>query len=102
MDIAENQSLESLGGALVALRYVQYTLNDEANRLITGSESIEDSGDGELPKIVARMIQLAIARNNLVLAKSIGVHIDHVLNTTTKTREIRESVNSTPIPKEGN
>ena len=102
MDIAENQSLESLEGALVALRYVQYTLNDEANKLITESESIEVSGDGELPKIVARMIQLAIARNNLSLAKSIGVQIDHVLNTITKTREIRESVKNHPVPKEGN
>lgn len=33
MDIAENQSLESLEGALVALRYVQFTLNEEANKL---------------------------------------------------------------------
>ena len=48
MEIKENQSLESLEGALVALRYVQYTLNEAANKLFNEIKSTRENTDRDL------------------------------------------------------
>ena len=102
MDIAENQSLESLEGALVALRYVQRAFLDETNNLCNKIKVDRENTKGDLADTTEQLVLLKIAGNNTALAESLGVQIDHVLNTITKTREIRESVKNTPIPKEGN
>ena len=101
MGIAENQSLESLEGALVALRYVQRAFLDEAQNIYDGIKVDRENTKGDLADSMEQLILLKIAGNNTDLAKSIGVQIGHVLNTITKTREIRESVKNHPIPKEG-
>ena len=100
MEIKENQSLESLEGALVALRYVQYTLNEAANKLIGEVRSARENSDRDLADSVEQIIQLKIAENNLSLAKEIGIQVSRVSDSITKTREIMESV-KLPSPKEG-
>ena len=102
MDIAENQSLESLKGALVALRYMQGVFLDEAKNISDKVKVDREGTKGDLADSMEQLILLKIAGNNTALAESLGVQIDRVLNTITKTREIRESVKSHPIPKEGN
>lgn len=102
MDIAENQSLESLKGALVALRYMQGVLLDEAKNISDKVNVDRENTKSDLADSVEQLILLKIAGNNTAIAESLGVQIDHVLNTITKTREIRESVKNHPIPKEGN
>lgn len=102
MDIAENQSLESLEGTLVALRYVQRAFLDEANNLCNKIKVDGENTKGDLTDTMEQLVLLKVAGNNTAIAKSIGVQINRVLNTITKTREIRESVKNTPIPKEGN
>lgn len=102
MDIAENQSLESLEGALVALRYVQRAFLDEAKSICDGIKVDRESTKGDLADTMEQLILLKIAGNNTAIAESLSVQIDRVLNTITKTREIRESVKNRPIPKEGN
>lgn len=102
MDIAENQSLESLEGTLVTLRYVQRAFLDEANNLCNKIKVDGENTKGDLADTMEQLVLLKVAGNNTAIAKSIGVQIDRVLNTITKTREIRESVKNTPIPKEGN
>lgn len=92
MEIKENQSLESLEGALVALRYVQYTLNETANKLIGEIRSARENTDNDLADSVEQVIQLKIAENNLSLAKEIGIQVGRVSDSITKTREIMESV----------
>lgn len=92
MEIKENQSLESLEGALVALRYVQFTLNEEANKLFNKIKSTRENTDRDLADSVEQIIQLKIAENNLSLAKEIGVQVERVSDSITKTREIMESV----------
>lgn len=92
MGIAENQSLESLGGAPVALRYVQYTPNEEANKLFNEIKSTRENTDRDLADSVEQVIQLKIAENNLSLAKELGVQANRVSDSITKTREIMESV----------
>ena len=100
MEIKENQSLESLEGVLVALRYVQYTLNEAANKLIGEVRSARENSDRDLADSVEQIIQLKIAENNLSLAKEIGIQVSRVSDSITKTREIMESV-KLPSPKEG-
>ena len=102
MDIAENQSLESLKGALVALRYMQRVLLDEAKNITDKVKVDREDTKGDLADTMEQLVLLKIAGNNTALAESLGVQIDRVLNTITKTQEIRESVKNTPIPKEGN
>ena len=102
MDIAENQSLESLEGTLVALRYVQFTLNEEANKLFNEIKSIRENPNRDLAGSVEQIIQLKIAENNLSLAKEIGVQVTRVSDSITKTREIMDSVKNNPLPKEDN
>lgn len=102
MDITENQSLESLEGALVALRYVQFTLNEEANKLFNEIKSVRENTDRDLANTVEQVIQLKIAENNLALAKEIGIQVGRVSDSITKTREIMESVKNNPLPKKGN
>ena len=92
MEIKENQSLESLEGALVALRYVQFTLNEEANKLFSKVKSVRENSDRNLADSVEQIIQLKIAENNLALSKEIGIQVDHVSDSITKTREIMGSV----------
>lgn len=102
MDIAENQSLESLEGALVALRYVQFTLNEEANKLFNEIKSIRENPNRDLAGSLEQIIQLKIAENNLALAKEIGIQVGRVSDSITKTRETMDSVKNNPLPKEGN
>lgn len=102
MDIAENQSLESLEGTLVALRYMQRVLLDEAKNISDKVKVDRKDTKGDLADSMEQLILLKIAGNNTALAESLGVQIDRVLNTITKTQEIRESVKNNPIPKEGN
>lgn len=102
MDIAENQSLESLGGALVALRYMQGVLLDEAKNISDKVKVDREGTKGDLVDSMEQLVLLKIAGNNTALAESLGVQIDRVLNTITKTQEIMDSVKNTPIPKEGN
>lgn len=102
MDIAENQSLESLGGALVALRYMQGVLLDEAKNISDKVKADREGTKGDLADTMEQLVLLKIAGNNTALAESLGVQIDRVLNTITKTREIMESVKNNPLPKEGN
>lgn len=102
MDITENQSLESLGGTLVALRYMQGVLLDEAKNISDKVKVDREDTKDDLADSMEQLILLKIAGNNTALAESLGVQIDRVLNTITKTREIMESVKNTPIPKEGN
>lgn len=102
MDIAENQSLESLEGALVALRYMQRVLLDEAKNISDKIKVDREGTKGDLADSMEQLILLKIAGNNTALAESLGVQIDRVLNTITKTQEIMESVKNHPIPKEGN
>lgn len=78
MDIAENQSLESLKGALVALRYVQYTLNEEANKLFNEIKSVRENPNRDLASSVEQIIQLKIAENNLALSEEIGIQVTRV------------------------
>ena len=101
MEIKENQSLESLEGALVALRYVQFTLNEEANKLFNEIKSVRENPNRDLANTVEQVIQLKIAENNLALSKEIGIQVGRVSDSITKTREIMDSVKNTP-PKEGN
>lgn len=101
MEIKENQSLESLEGALVALRYVQFTLSEEANKLFNEIKSVRENPDRNLADSVEQIIQLKIAENNLALAKEIGIQVNRVSDSITKTREIMDSVKNIP-PKEGN
>lgn len=102
MDIAENQSLESLGGALVALRYMQRVLLDEAKNISDKVKVDREGTKGDLADSMEQLILLKTAGNNTALAESLGVQIDRVLNTITKTSEIMESVKNTPIPNKGN
>lgn len=102
MDIAENQSLESLGGALVALRYMQRVFLDEAKNISDKVKVDREGTKGDLADTMEQLVLLKIAGNNTALAESLGVQIDRVLNTITKTREIMESVKNNPLPKEGN
>lgn len=102
MDITENQSLESLGGTLVALRYMQGVLLDEAKNISDKVKVDREDTKDDLADSMEQLILLKIAGNNTALAESLGVQIDRVLNTITKTREIRDSVKNHPIPKEGN
>ena len=102
MEIKENQSLESLEGTLVALRYVQFTLNEEANKLFNEIKSVRENSDGDLAGSVEQIIQLKIAENNLALAKEIGIQVGRVSDSITKTREVMDSVKNNPLPKEGN
>lgn len=102
MDIAENQSLESLKGSLVALRYIQGVFLDEAKNISDKVKVDREGTKGDLADTAEQLVLLKIAGNNTALAESLGVQIDRVLNTITKTREIRESVRNTPLPKEGN
>ena len=102
MDISENQSLESLGGALVALRYMQGVLLDEAKNISDKVKVDREGTKGDLADTMEQLVLLKIAGNNTALAESLGVQIGRVLNTITKTREIMESVKNNPIPKEGN
>ena len=99
MEIKENQSLESLEGALVALRYVQFTLNEEANKLFNEIKSVRENPDRDLGNTVEQIIQLKIAENNLSLAKEIGIQVTRVSDSITKTREIMDSVKNNPLPK---
>lgn len=101
MDIAENQSLESLGGALVALRYIQGVLLDEAKNISDKVKVDREDTKGDLADSMEQLVLLKIAGNNTALAESLGVQIDRVLNTITKTQEIMESVKNNPLPKEG-
>jgi len=101
MDIAENQSLESLGGALVALRYMQGVLLDESKNIFDKVKVDREDTKGDLADTMEQLVLLKIAGNNTALAESLGIQIDRVLNTTTKTREIMESVKNNPLPKEG-
>lgn len=101
MDIAENQSLESLGGALVALRYIQRVLLDEAKNISDKVKVDREGTKGDLTDTMEQLVLLKIAGNNTALAESLGVQIDRVLNTITKTREIMDSVKNNPLPKEG-
>jgi hypothetical protein len=101
MDIAENQSLESLGGALVALRYMQGVLLDESKNISDKVKVDREGTKGDLADTMEQLVLLKIAGNNTALAESLGVQIDRVLNTITKTREIMESVKNNPLPKEG-
>lgn len=75
---------------------------DEANNLCNKIKVDEENTKGDLADTMEQLVLLKVAGNNTAIAKSIGVQIDRVLNTITKTREIRESVKNTPIPKEGN
>ena len=102
MDIAENQSLESLGGTLVTLRYMQRVFLDEAKNISDKVKVDREGTKGDLADTMEQLVLLKIAGNNTALAESLGVQIDRVLNTITKTREIMESVKNNPIPKEGN
>jgi hypothetical protein len=102
MDITENQSLESLGGTLVALRYMQGVLLDEAKNISDKVKADREDTKGDLADSMEQLVLLKIAGNNTALAESLGVQIDRVLNTITKTQEIMDSVKNTPIPKEGN
>lgn len=101
MDITENQSLESLGGTLVALRYMQGVLLDEAKNISDKVKVDREDTKGDLADSMEQLVLLKIAGNNTALAESLGVQIDRVLNTITKTREIMESVKNNPLPKEG-
>ena len=101
MEIKENQSLESLEGALVALRYVQFTLNEEANKLFNEIKSVRENPNRDLADSVEQIIQLKIAENNLALAKEIGIQVSRVSDSITKTREVMDSVKNNPLPKEG-
>nr|DAX43085.1 MAG TPA: hypothetical protein [Caudoviricetes sp.] len=102
MDTAENQSLESLKGALVALRYMQGVLLDEAKNISDKVKVDRKDTKGDLADSMEQLILLKIAGNNTAIAESLGVQIDRVLNTITKTQEIRESVKNNPLPKESN
>lgn len=102
MDIAENQSLESLEGALVALRFMQRVFLDEAKNICDGIKADGENTKGDLADTMEQLVLLKIAGNNTALAESLGVQIDRVLNTITKTREIMDSVKNNPLPKEGN
>lgn len=102
MDIAENQSLESLEGTLVALRYMQRVLLDEAKNISDKVKVDRKDTKSDLADSMEQLILLKIAGNNTAIAESLGVQIDRVLNTITKTQEIRDSVKNRPIPKEGN
>ncbi len=102
MEIRENQTLESLEGALVSLRYVQFTLNEEANKLFNEIKSVRENTDRDLAGPVEQIIQLKIAENNLALSKEIGIQVNRVSDSITKTREIMESVKNNHFPKEGN
>ena len=102
MDIAENQSLESLEGVLVALRYMQGVLLDEAKNISDKVKVDREGTKGDLADSMEQLILLKIAGNNTAIAESLGVQINRVLNTITKTQEIMDSVKNTPIPKEGN
>lgn len=101
MGIAENQSLESLGGALVALRYMQRVFLDEAKNIYNKVNVDRENTKGDLADSMEQLVLLKIAGNNTALAESLGVQIDRVLNTITKTREIMESMKNNPLPKEG-
>lgn len=102
MDIAENQPLGSLKGALVALRYMQGVLLDEAKNISDKVKVDREGTKGDLADTMEQLVLLKIAGNNTALAESLGVQIDRVLNTITKTREIMESVKNNHLPKEGN
>lgn len=101
MDIAENQSLESLGGTLVTLRYMQRVFLDEAKNISDKVKVDREDTKGDLADSMEQLVLLKIAGNNTALAESLSVQIDRVLNTITKTREIMESVKNNPLPKEG-
>ena len=59
MDIAENQSLESLEGALVALRYMQRVLLDEAKNI---SDKIKVDREGTKGDLADTMEQLVLLK----------------------------------------
>ena len=80
MDIAENQSLESLGGTLVTLRYMQRVFLDEAKNISDKVKVDREDTKGDLADSMEQLVLLKIELSIQEPNKNLKQKMQEVMN----------------------